>query len=129
MLALFLTLPIVVAGYLADETVSGFAGGQTYALTELDGAPFPARATLGFPSEGRVAGEAPCNAYSAPQTVPYPWIRIGPIVATRRACPDLQAEAAFLGALPHMTLVEVLGGTLVLRNDAGREMVFQALRD
>ena len=110
----------------ADETVSGYAETDaTWRLAELDGTPFPARATLRFPEEGAVAGDAPCNAFRGPQTVPYPWIAIGPLAATRRACPDMASETAYLAALEAMTLAEVAGDVLILTDDAGREMVFR----
>ena len=40
--------------------------------------------------------------------------------------PDLDAEQVYLTALQQMTQVEVLGNTLILRNEAGVEMVFGA---
>jgi len=111
----------------ADETVRGYGGAdKTWMLSELDGRPFPAKATLIFPEAGRIAGEAPCNAYSAEMSVPYPWFEAGPIMTTRRACPDLAAETRFLEALAAMTLSEVLENTLVLSTPDGREMVFTA---
>lgn len=110
-----------------DETASGHgAAGATWVLAELDGAAFPARATLAFPEPGSIAGEAPCNRYFARQSVPYPWFRAEAIVATRRACADLAAETRYLRALEAMTLVEVAGDVLILRDEAGREMVFRA---
>jgi len=110
-----------------DETVSGYgAAGTTWRLVELDGARFPARATLTFPEEGRIAGDGPCNAFTADQTAPYPWFDAERIAATRRACPDLDAEAAFFSALEAMTLAEVAGDVLILSNDTGRQMVFNA---
>ena len=54
---------------------------------------------------------------------PYPWFETGPILVTRRACPDLEAEGDFLRALESMSQAEVLGSVLILSNDAGREMV------
>lgn len=42
------------------------------------------------------------------------------------ACPDLPLETAFLSALGEMTLAEAVGTTLILSNDAGRKMVFEA---
>jgi len=48
------------------------------------------------------------------------------IGATKMACPDLAAENLFFAALAEMTLSEVLGDTLLLSNDKGREMVFKA---
>ncbi len=121
---LALVLPIVGC---ADESVSGYADpGATYRLVEVDGAPFRARATISFPEEGRVVGEAPCNRWSADQSVPYPWFKLGPIAATKRACPDLEAEAWFLTMLGEMTLVEVQGPVLILSDDQERAMVFEA---
>ncbi len=121
---LALVLPIVGC---ADETVSGYADPDaTYRLVEISGTPFAAQATIAFPEEGRVRGEAPCNRWSATQSVPYPWFKLGPIAATKRACPDLEAEARFLTMLGEMTLVEVQGPVLILSDDQGRAMVFEA---
>jgi len=114
-------------GYCKDETVSGHGGqDRTWVLRSLDGAPFAARATLTFPEEGEIAGQAPCNRYSGQQTVPYPWFSAETIISSRRACPDLDAETRYLRALGQMTLAEIAGDTLILSNDAGREMVFRA---
>lgn len=107
--------------------MSGHGGATaTWVLRSIDGAPFSARATLSFPEEGRIAGEAPCNRYTARQTAPYPWFRAEAIATTDRACPDLAAETRFLHALSKMTLVEVVGPVLILSTEEGREMVFHA---
>jgi len=97
-----------------DESVSKFA------------VAFTSRATIAFPKEGEVVGQAPCNRYFATQTVPYPWFALSGIGATRMACPELEAESAFFAALEDMSLVEIVGPTLILTNEAGREMVFEA---
>lgn len=111
----------------ADETVARYgAAGVTWTLTELNGAPFDARATVEFEPGGPVSGQAPCNRFTATNSVPYPWFEVGPIAATRMACPDLEAETAFFDAFGAMTQSEVRQGTLFLRNDAGEEMVFTA---
>lgn len=121
-------LPFAFAlGLCPDETVSGYAETTTiWALTEIDGTRFPAAATITFPEEGTVTGRGPCNAYTATQSVPLPWIEIRDIAATRMACPDLAAEAAFFKALQEMTLVEVTLDILLLTTPEGREMVFTA---
>lgn len=111
----------------SDETLSAFAdGGQTFALQEIDGIPFPAQATLTFPEPGHIAGSAPCNSYAGTLTAPYPWFETGPIAATKRACPDLAQETLFFTALSEMQLAEVSGNVLILSNDAGRQMLFEA---
>ena len=127
---LVLTALLFSAACAGDETLSGYADAQaTYLLETIDGAPFPARATIALPEEGRAEGEAPCNRWSAGQSAPYPWFALGPIVTTRRACPDLAAEQAFLAALAAMTLAEVQGPVLILSDEAGREMLFRAVQD
>ena len=118
---------LLLLGACADETISGYAAPEaTYALETLGGDPFPARATIAFPEEGTAQGEAPCNAWSATQSAPYPWFALGPIAATRRACPDLAAEQTFLTTLAAMTLAEAQGPVLILSSDEGLEMVFRA---
>ncbi|WP_323765059.1 META domain-containing protein [Marinovum sp.] len=110
-----------------DETLAAYGAAEaSWRLDRLDGAPFTARATLSFPAEGVIAGQGPCNSFSGQQTEPYPWFGTGPLRTTRRACPELAAEQAFLAALRAMSLAEVQGDTLILSNDAGREMIFVA---
>lgn len=122
----FLLLLMVAFG-CTDETISGYADPDTtYRLVEIDGQPFTPRATISFKAEGRAEGSAPCNNWSATQSVPYPWFELGPIAATKRACPDLNAETQFFETLGQMTLAEVQGPTLILTNDDAREMVFEA---
>jgi len=112
---------------VADETVSGYANPSTvYTLQSVDGVEVSYRATIQFPKEGQVTGQAPCNRYNAVQTLPYPWLEIGPIASTRMACPDLAEESTFFEALDAMTLAEATGSTLILSTTEGREMVFAA---
>ncbi len=118
-------LPFLVFG-CADETISGFADpAAVYGLVELNGEPVTSDATVTFLTEGRVEGNGPCNAWSASQTAPYPWIELGPIAATRRACPELAFEGRFFEALTSVSLAEVSGPLLVLSGDEV-EMVFRA---
>ena len=127
-----LSLPLLL-GCLAlsacagDETLSAYAPeGAEYRLVEVDGAAFPARATLRLGANGAVSGEAPCNGFSTRILVPYPWFELGPIAATRRACPELEAETAFFAALSAMTISEASGPVLILSNTDGGQMVFEA---
>ncbi|QGX99394.1 META domain-containing protein [Roseovarius faecimaris] len=125
-LAVLLTV-LALAGCRADETVTAYGGAdKIWHLQSLDGDAFQATATLTFPEPGQISGQAPCNSFTATQSAPYPWFTTGPVASTRRACPALKAETAFLTALSEMSLVEVLGDTMILSNDAGRQMVFKA---
>lgn len=110
-----------------DETIAAYgAADQVWTLVELDGSAFTARATLTFPEPGKIAGQAPCNSYHGKMDAPYPWFDAEQMITTRMACPDLQAETAFMAALSEMSLSEVSGDTMILTNDAGREMLFKA---
>ena len=111
----------------SDETVGAYgASDQIWVLQELDATPFTAHATVTFPEAGTIAGKAPCNNFSGPMTAPYPWFEVKNLAVTRMACPDLEAETLFYAALSDMTQSEVSGDTLILTNEAGREMVFKA---
>ena len=121
-----LVLIAALAGCVGGKGISGCDDNTIFRLIALDSAPFTARATIQFAEDGRVTGQAPCNSYFAAQTAPYPAFNVENIGATRMACPDLAAETQFFTALQSMSRSEVLGDTLILRNDAGREMVFKA---
>ena len=130
MLRVLLFLPLLLAACPKDESISTYADpGAVYHLVEIGGEAFAAGATIAFSEPGAVTGDGPCNSYTARQSVPYPWIRIEDIVATRRACPELATEAAFFAALQSMTLAEASGPVLILSNDDGVEMVFRAAQD
>lgn len=123
---LALLIPLALIGCKSDETISGYAdAGAVWTLTELDGKPFSASATISFPTKGKVNGKAPCNTYASNQTKPMPWFEMGPVMSTKMACPELAAEQQFFNSLNAMTLAEVQGNILILSNDAGREMVFK----
>ena len=124
---LTLLLPFLLLG-CGDETISGYADrAAVYSLIELDGVPFTSTATISFPEPGRAAGEAPCNTWFASQSAPYPWIELGPIGATRRACPELAAEARYFEALSNVSQAEVLGPILILTTEDGAELVFEVV--
>ena len=128
--ALALTALALLAA-CGTETVSTIADRDaTFVLTAIDGAPFPTRATIRFPAQDRIAGEGPCNSYTAAQSAPYPWFEPGPLAATQRACADpddTRAEAAFFRALSLMRQADLNGPVLRL-TDTGRRtiMVFRA---
>ena len=122
-------VPIILALQACgpDETIAGYTDSTAvFVLQSIDGSDFDATATLFLGDTGRLSGNGPCNSFFADQTAPYPWFDAGPIAATRRACPALAAEGIYFEALSQMTISEVLNDVLILSNDAGREMVFQA---
>lgn len=111
-----------------DETLSGYAPEKTtWLLESVNGAPFDAKATLQFPEQGKIIGRAPCNGFSARQTVPYPWFSVDGIASTKMTCPQIDQETQFFEALQKMTLSEVSGDTLILSTEDGSQMLFRAV--
>ncbi|MEB8387893.1 META domain-containing protein [Rhodobacteraceae bacterium KMM 6894] len=122
-LCLFAALPACSS----DETLTAYGAADTeWRLIQIDGNDFQATASIRFSPAGAVTGQAPCNRFNAVQTAPYPWFALDKVAITRRACPDLAQENAFMTALEQMTLAETAPGTLLLSNEAGREMLFHA---
>lgn len=118
---------VILTACVGDETISGYADtNAVYNLIEVNGAPPAAPSTIAFPEKGRVVGSGPCNRYFANQSQPYPWFELGPIGSTRRGCAALEAEAAFFAALARMTLAEVTQTVLILTNQNGEQLVFEA---
>lgn len=127
----FLLSTIILAALSAcgkDETITAYVDQNSeYRLVSLGTNRDVPSAMIAFPEAGQVAGQAPCNLYSASVESPYPWFSLGPIAVTRRACLDMSGEAEFFATLNAMTQAEVSGRILVLRNEAGVEMVFEVL--
>lgn len=79
--------------------------------------------TMNFGSDGRLAGSAGCNDYSAGFTSEGSAIRISAPAATRKACPQpegaMAQEAAFLAALQTAATQRREGDRLELRTADG----------
>ncbi|NNK15388.1 MAG: META domain-containing protein [Sulfitobacter sp.] len=122
---LFVILALTV--YQPDETLRRYgAADHEWHLVSMRDEPFNARATITFPARHRIAGMAPCNSYTGTNVTPYPWIEVGPIAATRRACPDLQAEMAYFDALQVARVAVVEGDRLILSDEETPLLVFTA---
>lgn len=101
------------------------AAGTDWTLVRIDGTLFPADATLTIAPDGRVSGRGPCNSYSGGSGAQYPAFDAARVRATKRACPDLRAEALFFQALAGMRRATRKGDMLLL-DGAGRRMEFTA---
>lgn len=126
-----LTFPLLFSLFQCgqDETLSGYGASDIdWALVEINKTAFTATATLRFPEEGVITGDAPCNSFTGTQTAPYPWFEVTDVAVTRTTCANIAAEAQMLSMLQTMTLVEVSPNAMILTNDAGDEMVLRAAR-
>lgn len=120
--AIILSLTI----FQPDETLRHYGGAhREWHLVSLNGTKFDAAVTLNFPTRNQIAGQAPCNRYNSRNSAPYPWIKVGPIASTRRACPDLQAEQAYFKALQAVNVAVIEGNTLTLSDEEDRLLVFK----
>ncbi|MCV2867980.1 META domain-containing protein [Defluviimonas sp. WL0002] len=122
-------LILATSACTAQETMAPIPESDAvWGLVTLDGAPFEARATIGFPEPGLIAGEAPCNSYSGELRGSFPAFELGPLRVTRLACTQLEAERAFFTALAVMTEAEAADDALILSGPEGRRMVFNRLQ-
>ena len=115
------------SGCIGDETLTGYGAAGHWEVVSINEKAFNATATMVLDPDGSIYGQAPCNGYSSTQSAPYPWFKIEPIHATRRACADLADEQEFFTALQSMTLSEVSGDVLILSNDQGDRLLFNRL--
>lgn len=93
-----------------------------WTLVSLGGAPVSAAVFLGINGD-RASGIAPCNRYAGAFEQAGARVSIGPIAATRMACPDLDLEQRYLGGLTDAARSEVEGDRLVLRDARGVELM------
>ncbi|MEQ8557580.1 MAG: META domain-containing protein [Henriciella sp.] len=98
--------------------------GKDWLVARLDGEPLmqTTRATIRFNEEGRISGNASCNAYTGSFKLNAGQLTIAPLALTRKACvPQLmEQEQAFISVLQSVTQVRIdETGLLVLQNSEG----------
>ena len=121
---LFLSLPIAIATYLKDESLTGYLPDDgPWVLEEVNGEPASAPVALTFTRGGlQVSGD--CLTLSAAQTAPYPWFEATGIdAAAAEDCPA--PEAAFADRLSRVVVAEAAGDVLILSDADTLEMVFR----
>ena len=112
--------------FAKDETLTGYAErGAVYQLVELDNSSVNSAITLEIVKAKTLAGRAPCNRYNTTINAPMPWFEIGPISATKRACPDLAIEQKYFNLLSQARFAEIHQGQIILSNDQGVLLVFE----
>jgi heat shock protein HslJ len=82
--------------------------------------------TASFGDDGTLTGSGGCNSYQATYTLGGEGdIAIGPVAATKKACPDeiMQAEQQYFAALGASTTYSIDGTSLTLRDAQGATQV------
>jgi len=82
--------------------------------------------TADFSADGTISGSTGCNEFHGPYTLQGRKIDIGPLSATRKACPTKDAsdqEAGYLAALESAVRIEQAGPQLTLFNAKGQMAV------
>lgn len=81
-----------------------------------------------FAAENRLSGVGACNrltgSYAAGQKQA---LHIGPVAATRMACPGMERESEFIAALESATHYDMDGPMLLLLDNGELRAVFQAV--
>ncbi|MGB0660589.1 MAG: META domain-containing protein [Mangrovicoccus sp.] len=122
---------MVAAGFAAGdagaaEAVSPFANPDAeWHLVSLNGAALEGEANLVFPEPGRMAGLAICNRFSGGMDWSAGSVKIGPLISTKMACPDMSGEMAVLAVLNDAERLEITGDQLVITNTAGDILVYK----
>ena len=97
-------------------------------LTVLNGASFPAPATLWFDDSGNAAGQAPCNSFTATNGATLPGLALTNINSTEMACDALADEVRFFDTLAGMKTATLQDpDRLLLQGSDGRTMMFERL--
>ena len=106
--------------------------GTEWQLVQLGGEtirPEEGRFTITLSAEnGQLSGVGACNRLSGTyRSDEKRSLRIGPLAATRMACPDLKREQAFIEALESATHYDMDGPMLLILSNGELRAVFQAL--
>ncbi|MFH9611535.1 META domain-containing protein [Streptomyces sp. NPDC017448] len=116
---------------LSEEKAADLVGTRWTVTTLLDGetattvpADLPAERAprLTFAEDGAVRGDSGCNSFSGKAAVKGSTITFGPIMSTRKMCPEaeMKVERAVLAALGGPATYTIKGSTLTLTGEDGK---------
>ncbi len=113
----------------SNNSGSSALTGTNWVMFEMDGNKYePATGkalTLVFEkSSGQVNGDAPCNSYSSGYTKSGNKLSFGNILATEKACGELETETAYFKLLQRTFAYQISGDKLYLF-DSGGMVIFR----
>ncbi|MFJ6611313.1 META domain-containing protein [Streptomyces sp. NPDC091289] len=102
-------------------TVTTLLSGETATTVPAD-LPKEKAPHLTLAEDGTVQGNSGCNSFRGKATVKDGTITFGPVVGTRKMCPEpeMEVERAVLAALKGSTTYTVKGSTLTVTADGGK---------
>lgn len=113
---------------LAQESLQDSLVGSRWLAEDIAGAGVIDRAQsrLEVLADGRIAGNAGCNAFTGAGAFRKGNVKVGVLASTRKACQPavMDQEQKFLAALGRAARFETLaGGRMILRDSSGAELV------
>lgn len=101
--------------------------GREWMVAGLDGKPVlsTSRITISFGADGRISGNASCNAFTGSYKVNNSSLYVGPLALTRKACvpPLMDQEAAFVSLLETVSQMQIdASGTLTISGEDGETL-------
>jgi len=121
--------PATAAAAATDTPSLATVAGATWMLVSLGGQPLPpgTRAPTAVFDGARMSGLGGCNRYTGQAQTKAPGtIAIGPLAATKMACPPpaMDLESRYFAALAQVTQYRLTGSRLVLSGPSG-ELAFE----
>lgn len=90
-------------------------------LEDMDSDQLP---TMAFDmAKGQISGSTGCNSYSGSFSADEFGTEIGPVAATKKACPDMKIETMFLEALGNVARIDMGDDMIRLFNASGVEVM------
>ncbi len=101
--------------------------GRDWLVAGLEGQPVlsASRITMNFGADGRISGNASCNAFTGSYKINNSQIYIGPLALTRKACvpPLMEQERAFIDLLEKVSQLQIdESGTLTISGADGETL-------
>lgn len=115
---------LLLGGCAAALPPAGTLTGPAWTIESIAGEASARPATLRF-EEARLAGQGPCNRYAGAWRMEGGALRVGPLVATRMACPEpaMAQEARLLRLLDTGRLERLTADRLEITGADGARLV------
>lgn len=84
---------------------------------------------VAFKMDGEVIGHGGCNRFFGSYDQDGDMLTFGPLASTRMACPNLDAEQAFMSALQAARQIEATHMQLILKGEDGTPVLTLRRRD